>query len=154
MKKKKRIIGIISGIVVIVLVCIFFIGSHPKDYSEAFKMCTRILSQNKEEMTSIALNTLNGELTASNYSSGKYKDYSYTMTDKREFVQFDIGGQGMLGGQYWSLLYCPNGLYMGESKSYYYKETNGGNNILKAERIDEHWWFLWTDYDGTNTSNN
>ena len=47
--------------------------------------------------------------------------------------------------------YCIDGTFYCETESYLYKETNG-NNIVKAERINEHWWYLWTDYDGTERS--
>lgn len=154
MKKSKLIIGIIAVIAVISIVCIFVVSNLPKNYSSALKLCTRVLSRNKEEMELISQNVLNSELTSSNYSHGQYKDYSYTMMDNREFVCFDIGAQGMLGGQTWALIYCPNGEYFGESETYYYKEIDGGNNIHRAERIDEHWWFLWVDYDGTELSEN
>lgn len=142
MKKAKRIIGIVVAAALIVLIGVFVVNSLPRSYSGALKTCGRVLSRNEEEMTLLARNVLDSELTASNYSSGKYKDYSYTMPDDRKYVRFDIGAQGMLGGQYWSLVYCPDGEFCEESEAYFYREIGGGNNITKAERIDGHWWFF------------
>lgn len=120
------------------MVCILVVCNLPENYSSALKFCTRVLSQNKEEMDLISQDVLNSELTAGNYSSGQYNGYDYYMVNNREFVCFDIVAQGMLGGQYWSLAYCPDGEYYGENDTYYYYDTYG-NIIFKAERIDEHW---------------
>ena len=67
------------------------------------------------------------------------------------FVSFDIDAQGFLGGQYRELVYTKDGTFYYETDSYLYEETNG-NNIVRAERINEHWWYLWNDYDGTEGS--
>ena len=84
-------------------------------------------------------------------NSGDFRDYFYSCYQEEGFVKFDIDAQGFLGGQYWELVYTEDGTLYGESESYLYEETNG-NNIVRAEKINEHWWYLWTDYDGTERS--
>ena len=83
--------------------------------------------------------------------SGHFKNYYYSCHSEDGSVSFDIDAQGFLGGQYWNLVYTKDGTFYGETESYLYEETNG-NNIVRAEKINEHWWYLWTDYDGTERS--
>lgn len=63
------------------------------------------------------------------------------------YVVFDMDAQGMLGGQYWSLIYTPTGTYMEEPQTYFYSQEDG-NNLQFAEKIHDNWFFLWEDYDG------
>ena len=84
-------------------------------------------------------------------NSGDFGDYFYSCYQEEGFVKFDIDSQGFLGGQYWELVYTQDGTFYGETESYTHEETNG-NNIVRAEKINEHWWCLWTDYDGTGRS--
>ena len=92
--------------------------------------------------------SLAGEYPKTPYES--FKDYNCYVTDRHEAV-FDIGSQGMLGGQYWSLMNTADGAYRGQSETYY--EVWDGNNIIKAEHIDDNWWYLWEDYDASDYSN-
>ena len=62
-------------------------------------------------------------------------------------VIFDLDAQGMLGGQYWSVIYTPDGIYKEQSQKYSWYEENG-NNVVIAEKVKDHWFFLWEDYDG------
>lgn len=83
--------------------------------------------------------------------SGDFKEYSYSCYPKDGIVTFSIDAQGMLGGQYWELVYTQDGTFYGETESYLYEETFG-NNIMRAEKLNAHGWYLWTDYDGTDRS--
>ncbi len=145
----KKAVSTIFLIIILVLLCCGC-GLISKSYSSARKTCIQFLESNKEKMNTIAQNVLSDE----SLSSGYYEDHYYSIKedDKGEkYVTFDIDSQGMLGGQYWNLIYCPNGTYRGESETYYWKEDNG-NNIVKAEKIDNNWWYYWIDYDGTEYS--
>ena len=82
---------------------------------------------------------------------GNFNEWFYICYPEENFVKFELDGQSMLGGQYWDLVYTNDGTFYGETESYLYEETNG-NNIVRAEKINEHWWYLWTDYDGTERS--
>ena len=84
-------------------------------------------------------------------NSGDFRDYFYSCYQEEGFVKFDIDAQGFLGGQYWELVYTQDGTFYGEADSYLHEETEG-NNIVRGEKINEHWWYLWTDYDGTDRS--
>ena len=119
----------------------------PKTYSAAKKECEKALAEHRTEMEQIAADALEG-----NGASGKFYDNYYYVDPENGYVVYEIDAQGMLGGQYWELVYTTDGTFGGETESYLYEET-GGNNIRKAEKLDAHWWYLWTDYDGTARSN-
>lgn len=152
MKKAKKIL-VISLIFILVIAGItvalgLFINSiRPKTYTSAKKECQKILAKYQIQMEDIASNAL--ELKTN--TSGVFEKYSYFSNKKEGFVTFDIDAQGMLGGQYWELVYTQDGILYGDTESYLYEEPRG-NNIVRAEKLDDHWWYLWTDYDGTEKS--
>ena len=115
-----------------------------KDFSESF------LKHNQEELENIAQETLKTKQTSMN----EYKKaYEIKYDENEEAVDFEIGSQGMIGGQYWRLVYTEKGNYRGESEKYTYYEENG-NNIAFAEKISENWYFYWIDYDGREDLSN
>ncbi len=81
------------------------------------------------------------------------KAYEIKYDENEEAVNFEIGSQGMLGGQYWRLVYTEKGNYRGETEKYTYYEE-GGNNIAFAEKLNENWYFYWIDYDGREDLSN
>ncbi len=119
----------------------------PKTYSSAKKECEKILDKHQVQMEETAVDSLKSGKSV----SGDFKEYYYSCYIEEGLVSFDIDAQGFLGGQYWELVYTQDGTFYDETESYLQKETNG-NNIVRAEKINEHWWYLWTDYDGTQRS--
>ncbi len=152
MSKGKNVL-VISAICIIIFAVIIVglwlsINSIiPKTYSSAKKECEKVLDKYQVQMEEIAVDSLKSGKSV----SGDFKEYFYSCYIEEGFVSFDIDAQGFLGGQYWELVYTKDGTFYGETESYLYKETNG-NNIVRAEKINEHWWYLWTDYDGTERS--
>jgi len=148
--KKSVVIGVICVIVFAVITLgLYFLknATSPKTYSSAKKECENVLDQYQVQMEELAADSLKSGKNV----TGDFKEYSFSCYIEDGLVRFDIDAQGMLGGQYWELVYAVDGTFYGETESYLYEETNG-NNIVKAERINEHWWYLWTDYDGTERS--
>ncbi len=145
---KKRLITAAS-IVAVLIVGLLCLNSllAPKTYSTARATCERFLKKNYEDMQEIAVELLRDGEDA----WGHYKDRYCGYIPEWNAVKFEIDGQGMLGGQYWDLIYTADGVLFGESEEYFDEESDG-NNIYKAERLDEHWWYFWTDYDGTDRS--
>ncbi len=144
---KKRI-AIAAAIILALLIGMLFLKKEmtPHNYGTAKKECESFLQKNNAVMEEIAVNCFReGEET-----SGYYKEHHYSY--ENDFVRFYVGSQGMLGGQYWDLIYTKDGVFYGESEKYLYEEAGDGNNIIRAEKLDEHWWFLWSDYDGTDRS--
>ena len=150
--KKKHVIWIVVLAAVIALGAWGIHSGMPKTYSSAKKQCVRLLRWYKGDMERAAEWTYTQTPTGSNYTSGKCRGMYYVRYLSDQTVRFDVGGQGMLGGQHWHLVYTPDGTLYGQDEVYEYRETDGGNNITKAEKIDENWWFLWVDFDGTKYS--
>ena len=142
--KKKKIITLLT----ILAVCISFTSCFDGNtYSSAKKECSKILEKYQVQMEDIALNSLDSKADISGY----FNKYYYSYYQDQGFVKFDINAQGMLGGQYWGLVYTDNGLLYDEEETYYFEEEDG-NNIIRAEKIKGNWWFYWEDYDGTDNS--
>lgn len=152
MRKTKKIIviSIICAVIITTLTItlgLFINSILPKTFSSAKKECEKVLDKYQIELEQIAVDSLQ----SSKNVSGHFEEYYYCCYVEEGLASFDIDAQGFLGGQYWELVYTEDGTFYGETKSYLHKETNG-NNIVRAERINEHWWYLWTDYDGTERS--
>ncbi len=145
---KKGIIATVT-IILTVLICIFllFNALAPETYSSAKDECESFLENNREDLEEIAVDLLIKQMDI----SGHYKERYYSYNLREDYVEFNIDAQGMLGGQYWSLIYTRNGVLFGETEEYLYEQTDG-NNIIRGEKLDEHWWYLWKDYDGTEES--
>lgn len=149
-KRKIIFVSAICLLVVSILIIalgIFINSIKPKTYSTAKIECEKILSKHQTEMEEISNNLLKSRTNG----HGHYNEWFYIYYPEEKFVKFELDGQGMLGGQYWDLVYTSDGTYYGEKESYLFEESDG-NNIVKAERLDGHWWYVWTDYDGTDRS--
>ena len=140
---KKFRIGILLLLLTAVTVGFLFLreSRKPKTFSSAEAICVKVLEKHRQEM----------EALASEKGSGTFRDFSYHSDPQGKCVSFSIGGQGMLGGQYWDLVYTADGTYNGETESYLFEEPEG-NNICRAKRITGNWWYCWMDYDGTEKS--
>lgn len=149
--------GLILFSILSTLVGGFFIlrtSLKPNTYSTAETACIKVLDKHRAELDKFAAKLLAetppsqaGEYPNSAYDT--FKQYSCHVTNRHEAV-FSVDSQGMLGGQYWSLVYTDNGLYRGETETYF--EVWDGNNIIKAKHIDGNWWYLWEDYDASEYS--
>ncbi len=151
--KQARSFTVGALVVLVAIVVLFFLGwllpnaplwvrehtyQTAKSYSESF------LDRNLTELEEIAQESLaNKQATVSEYKKASFISYD----ELEAAVNFEIGSQGMLGGQYWQLVYTEKGTYMGETDQYTFYEENG-NNIIFAEKIRENWYFYWIDYDG------
>lgn len=153
-RKSKITVSVIFSLIVLIFVGFVLLspfikfGEHTyqsaKDYSESF------LKHNQEELEIIAQDILKNKQS----SISEFKKAHEIKYDKYEdAVYFEIGSQGMLGGQYWRLVYTEKGTYRGESEKYTYYEEDG-NNIAFAEKISENWYFYWIDYDGREDLSN
>ncbi len=148
-KKRITVILICITVVVIVLAGFYFLLQSilPKTYSSAKKECEKVLEKYQVQMEETASASLYSDKT----TFEEFRSYKYDIYKEGGYVKFEIDAQGMLGGQYWELVYTEGGMLYGQTENYLYEERNG-NNIIKAERLNEHWWYLWTDYDGTTQS--
>ncbi|MBP3300456.1 MAG: hypothetical protein J6M34_03010 [Clostridia bacterium] len=146
---KKRIVACVLITAVVLFLGIFLLcrALIPKTYETAKEECVRFLNDNRDEMEEIAVNLLAEERVA----FGQFGERAYSYTPADNFVEFEVDGQGMLGGQYWSLIYTKDGSFHGNAETYLWEEPLG-NNVYRAEKLTGNWWYLWSDYDGTERS--
>lgn len=149
MSKKILIIG---GIVLIIVVLEIFIFYHfnTSDYEKAERESIKFLNNNIDELQNFS----DEIITNKSKNNGNYKNKvcSYHRTSNSVYyVQFDIDLQGIQGGQYWGLIYCPtNNLLKNNSniEIINQNETGEGNNIFIKKKIQDKWYFYYDDYDG------
>lgn len=148
MKKSTIFIGLM-----LVIVLILFITSQfykVSDYERAKQRSIKFLDSNINNLQKISDEMMLSKLNESlSYKKVSYR-YHKNLNDK-EYIIFDIDARGMLGGQYFGIIYCPmDDLLDGDSIEIYdeNRETGRGNNIFIKEKIKEKWYFYYDDYDG------
>lgn len=152
--------SIVIFLIIISVLFVLFLGilgifSDSFDYDSSKEKSTNFLNENIDELNELA----NYYLTNHNLESKEFKIVSsirYSKTNgidgkDMENVRFDIDSQGMLGGQYYGLLYIPENNYLGEEDLYIYDENavkGNGNNIFIRKKIRDNWFFYYDDFDG------
>ena len=114
-------------------------------YSSAKKECVEYLEENRSQLEDVVLAALQDGLEEHGDSR-----FDYSVDLEKGLVKFSVDAQGMLGGQYWDLVYTRSGLYENQSESYY--SVFDERIVTKGEKLDDHWWFIWRDYDSTELS--
>lgn len=131
-------------LLLMISVCSFAGCAREKGYAEVKDAAVKYLQQYQTELEETALAIIDGAAIPDELLDG----VSYISYDAQNgYVFFGLDAQGAIGGQYWSLIYAPDGTYMGQSQTYLYFEEDG-NNVQIAENVQDLWFFLWEDYDG------
>ncbi len=138
----------------VLLMCLCFVitgCSNTNHYEKCKDKSISFLDKNEEKLTEVAEDLMQKEDGASYRFKDKYY-CGYSKGDNVSYVKIDIDAQGMLGGQYWGIIYCPNNNFIDGNSTieiYDEKQTNeDGNNIFVKEKIKENWYFYYDDYDG------
>lgn len=125
------------------------------DYNSSKKETLKFLKNNKKELEIIALELRKTKASKNKpYENIRYATYennlNFSFFKKLEYVKFDIDAFGMLGGQYYGLIYICDNKYINEDLFIYdeNKETGNGNNKFIREKIANNWYFYYDDYDG------
>lgn len=116
----------------------------------------KYLDNNKSELESIVKELYRSKSSLDNPNKNisyvSYRDNNgLSYLEKNPCVQFDFDAQGMLGGQYYGLIYSQeSNIYDGKDLFIYNekKETGEGNNIFIREKILDNWYYYYDDYDG------
>ena len=152
MKKAKK--WVFAGIIIVIAYALVIVGLWfgskaivPKTYSSAKEKCEKVLNRYQIQMEEIALEALESDEDV----SGKFKKYKYSCSKNEETVTFAIGAQGFRGAQYWDLIYTADGAVSDETESFL-QEDPFDSNIFKGEKINDNWWFFWSDYYATELS--
>lgn len=137
---------------------LFYKSDYDKfDFNSAKEETILYLKENKKELENIADELYKSKATRNNpYKNISYASYhnypkNNNSLENTEYIIFDLDSQGMLGGQYYGLIYSKNkNIYNGNSLTIYdeNKETGNGNNIEIRKKIDDNWFFYYDDYDG------
>ena len=154
MTNNKKIKWIIISIVTIIIT-IFFISNKTEmsDYDKAKKEILKFLTKNITELEKICKESLIKKDTEIHEFKGKV--YYNSFRNGKECVVICINVQGMLGGQYWDLVFCEDDILYNKSidiNGNYIDDTTG-NNIFIMEKLKDNWYLSYEDWDGkTDTS--
>ena len=149
MKKKNLVIMVIVILIISILFIVlrFF---NTNNYEQAKKESIKFLNSNINNLQNVADEMiLNKSKERENYKNISYRYYNYS--DGKEYIQFDVNAQGMLGGQYYGIIYCPDDNLLDGNYIEIYdenEETGKGNNIFIKEKLKDKWYFYYDDYDG------
>lgn len=156
MKKKIIIIFIIQILIIfsgILLITLAINKSWKKefdrfDYEKAKKTAIKYLNKNEEQLKIIVDELYENKSKIENpienvRRAGYYNSNNFNFKNDAEYIKFDIDAQGMLGGQYYGIIYSKNN----EEKLIKNKEIHG-NNIFIRQKIKDNWYFYYDDYDG------
>lgn len=156
--ENKRIILKYSGLVamifivgIIVLSACFSLMDNSLSYNDAKSNCKKFFNSNKSGLNMIVKKVINSKSEKVNeeYKIDGIRYISYDI--EKGYITFDMDGQGFLGGQYWGLIYSISNRYENEEELYIYdqnQKTTSGNNVFIREKIQDHWFFYYDDYDG------
>lgn len=124
-----------------------------KDYGAAKADCIEFFQNNQESLT----HTFEKAAVLRTGESVTYQNHTISSVVKgynKRYALLEYDAQGMLGGQYWGIYYSSDNSFCDEygttvfdEDRRYYKEADG-NNFFATERITEHYFFFYQDYDG------
>lgn len=156
--EKKRIILKYSGLVIMIFivgimnlsVCFSLMDNNPS-YTDAKSNSEKFFNSNKSELNRIVKKVINSKSEKVNeeYKIDGVRYISYDI--EKGYITFDMDCQGVLGGQYWGLIYSISNRYENEEELYIYdqnQKTTSGDNIFIREKIKDHWFFYYDDYNG------
>ena len=118
------------------------------NYDKAQQTTIKYLNKNENELKKIVNKLyINREPIQKPYKSISYASYNDGGGLNQEYIKFDMDAQGMLGGQYYGLIYSKKD---DEDLIIYdeFKETGKENNIFIRQKIKDNWYFYYDDYDG------
>lgn len=153
--KKNIIIYLISIVVIILIGILAFItltSNSEFNYEETKIKAEKYLNKNELRLTQL-VNELYENKTSKkdsikgiSYASYENRD-DFDFKNKTEYIKLDLDSQGMLGGQYYGLIYTKESkekLIIYDEK----EETKKGNNVFIRQKIKDNWYFYYEDYDG------
>ena len=146
MKKNICILSIVIIILGILTYTTYNIFFKEEDYFSSKKSWIKYLNSNIAELEDL-FNQSEYISKESYLKLDDGKSYIVKLGKNGKYVELDIGAQGMLGGQYWGLIYCTTDYLDGENIEI--KGNAGeGNNVFITEKIKDNWYFYYDDYDG------
>ena len=153
--KKRLIIYIVSVIVILLLgiVTLTILTSKSNfDYETAKTKAEKYLNKNEKQLTQLVNELYESKTSRKDSTKGiSYASYEnsddFDFKNKTEYIKIELDSQGMLGGQYYGLIYTKESkenLFIYDEK----EETKQGNNVFIRQKIKDNWYFYYEDYDG------
>ena len=157
MKKKIITIFIIQFIIILISILLIKIfidirwknESDKVNYKSAKEATIRYLNTNEKELKKVVdelyknKSSIEKPLKKIIYAAYYYDDY-FNFENEEEYIKLDIDAQGMLGGQYYGLIYSKTK----NEKELIKNKDSYGNNIFIRQKIKDNWYFYYKDYDG------
>lgn len=152
---------LLSIIVISLFLVLFKKGSNDFNYNSAKNNAIKYLDINEKKLIKIANALYKDKSSKKNpYKGITYASYNekseINKWNEKNYIKFDLDAQGMLGGQYYGLIYSTEKNFF-DSKSLViydeHKETGDGNNIFIRQKIKKNWYFYYDDYDGKADTN-
>jgi len=145
----KRKICIFSIIIIILLLIYATYNKYFReyDYFSSKRYCINYLNNNIRELETL-FNKVEYHSEQNIFELDDGKTYSVGICAAyTKYVKLEIDAQGMLGGQYWGLIYC-TGDYLDGKEMEIIGETGEDNNVFITEKIKDNWYFFYEDFDG------
>ncbi len=146
MKRNICILSIVIIILVLLTYTTYNVFFKEEDYFSSKKSCIKYLNSNITELEYL-FNQSEYNSKESYLKLDDGKSYVVKLGENGKYVKLDIDSQGMLGGQYWGLIYCPTD-YLNGKEMEIKGNTGKGNNVFITEKIKDNWYFYYDDYDG------
>lgn len=152
MKKTIAILALLLAVLLAFFLCAR--GDGRKSYDKAQTEAAQFLERNQSGLTALTEEILE-QGSADGVSFPNVESIVYHEGEAGRFISFQLGSQGMLGGQYWGLSYSVDDRFdttytpwtdLGGGRAYY--RQGSGNNFSAIQRLEEHWFFYYDDYDG------
>ena len=154
--KRNILVTLVSLALILLIIFAYFkiarFNSSEFNYNNAKKDTINYLNKNEKQLKELVNELYQSKSSTNNpYKDIGYATYDYledfNFKEKIEYIKVDLNSQGMLGGQYYGLIYSN----FNENKLIVYdefKETGKGNNIFIREKIKNNWYFYYDDFDG------
>ncbi len=118
------------------------------DYDKAKKATIKYLNKNEEQLKTIVDELYENKSSIENpieniKDAGYHNSSNFNFKNNEEYIKFNIDAQGMIGGQYYGLIYSKN-----NEEELIKNQDLHGNNIFIRQKIKDNWYFYYDDYDG------
>lgn len=153
--KKSLFVYLILAVIILligILAFSFLIDKREFDYQEAEEEANYYLKKNEKQLMElvselyVTKSSKKDSIKGISYASYVDRD-DFDFKNEIEYIKIDLDSQGMLGGQYYGLIYTKDSK---ESLIVYdeNEETKKGNNVFIRKKIKDNWYFYYEDYDG------
>ena len=145
--KKKIIIAAAVLLLAALLVGAWLVISNRSGYDIARLRAKAELGMKRDDLTFAAQKALIIDTGEDGFYSNQCGRFTYSRYEEQPYVIFTLKKLGLVDNRYWELIYSSDGELYGASGEYSDEiESEDGKVTFRAEQLDEHWWYYWTEY--------